>query len=646
MNRFNTGNPLSSLAEEDFYDNSMALDEAMNSTDPTWRDRFGVEKPTIDAALKSAGFMPAGFDFVTGGTLQPGDRNKAVYNPAPNGDNNWYRWNGVFPKEIAVNSRPNPKDENNWVPVELKNRMLRATTNEVANGLASLETYVSVVDRNDTLFKIIPGSVTNPGIEIPAGSGKKAQIVDLENIDIRSLTNNVVEEVLSDSFNGNPLELIPGFQFDRKGLYLQKNGSQYTFTINPVEYIGSGNKKYYVRAGAPTGKDGLTMRTPINFIELKTIYEGLTTKPNSMYIYLLDKVYGKDGYLATFSDFTVSTRLFVKSLREGGSWLTNSVPYTWETINNVSITNPLTDSLDSITDVFNIFDVDNNGIPHYYPEYPAGSSFSGVIRGWSKDPATNKISVKVPVFYTGVVMSGIVISRNNYSSYDPGANNFCLYENINWATARGAQLKTNSGYTQVFNKCKFVFGRNDGLAVVATAGGKTVLNECIAANNGKDGFNYHASGVDTAIKLLAIEINCQAYNSGKYKFATGNTTQHSNNGSTAHDGYSIYRFGGHYFDCEGPVLADVDGCLSHNFDVKVGSPLPTTTGGKTAFSGYDGTNLPYAPKSVKFISCDFYGKYNFSVDLSGTSELKIQNTKLNKIKISGTIKLAEVKNAN
>lgn len=117
MSRFNTGNPIGSISEEDAYDNMVCLDQAMNSTEPTWIDRFGVEKPTIDAALKSAGFMPAGFDFVTGGTLQPGDRNKAVYNPAPNGDNNWYRWNGVFPKEIAANSQPNPKDENNWVPV-------------------------------------------------------------------------------------------------------------------------------------------------------------------------------------------------------------------------------------------------------------------------------------------------------------------------------------------------------------------------------------------------------------------------------------------------------------------------------------------------------------------------------------------------
>ncbi|MGL6283232.1 MAG: hypothetical protein ACRC2J_12565, partial [Microcoleaceae cyanobacterium] len=115
---FNTGNPIGSISEEDCYDNMANLDRAMNTTNPTWRDRFNVEKPTIDAALKSAGFMPAGFDFVTGGTLQPGDRNKAVFNPAPNGDNNWYRWNGAFPKVVPANSQPEPKNESSWVPVD------------------------------------------------------------------------------------------------------------------------------------------------------------------------------------------------------------------------------------------------------------------------------------------------------------------------------------------------------------------------------------------------------------------------------------------------------------------------------------------------------------------------------------------------
>lgn len=178
MSRFNTGNVIPSLAEEDFYDNCLSLDQAMNSTDPTWRDRFGVEKPTIDAALKSAGFMPAGFDFVTGGTLQPGDRNKAVYNPMPNGDNNWYRWNGVFPKEIAANSQPNPKDENNWVPVIIKTGVvereaLRRTYLEVGYNLVegSFEQGGVLVNVNDVLLQERTGKVfSGPAGTVAAGT--------------------------------------------------------------------------------------------------------------------------------------------------------------------------------------------------------------------------------------------------------------------------------------------------------------------------------------------------------------------------------------------------------------------------------------------------------------------------------------------
>ncbi|WAX22170.1 putative tailspike protein [Aeromonas phage AVP1] len=163
---FNTGNPIGSISEEDCYDNMANLDQAMNSTDPTWRDRFGVEKPTIDAALRSTGFMPAGFDFVTGGTLQPGDRNKAVYNPAPNGDNNWYRWNGVFPKDIAANSQPNPKDENNWVPVLIKTgtverEALRRTYQEVGLNLVdgSFEEGGTLQSATDVLLEEKTGKV-------------------------------------------------------------------------------------------------------------------------------------------------------------------------------------------------------------------------------------------------------------------------------------------------------------------------------------------------------------------------------------------------------------------------------------------------------------------------------------------------------
>lgn len=62
-----------------------------------------IDLPTT---LKNAGFKPASFTFVTGGVLTETDYDKAVYNPTPNGDNNWYIWGGTTPKTIPANSTP------------------------------------------------------------------------------------------------------------------------------------------------------------------------------------------------------------------------------------------------------------------------------------------------------------------------------------------------------------------------------------------------------------------------------------------------------------------------------------------------------------------------------------------------------------
>ena len=194
---FNTGNKLPSLDERDLYDNALNLDKAMNSTEPTWRDRFNVEKPTIDAALKSAGFMPAGFDFVTGGTLQPGDRNKAVYNPAPNGDNNWYRWNGVFPKEIAANSQPNPKNENNWVLAHFRigiveKEALRRTYLEVGLNLVdgSFEQGGVLNNQNDVLLQERTGKVFSgkPGVVAAGTNPVSGSFVDVSDVTENKVT--------------------------------------------------------------------------------------------------------------------------------------------------------------------------------------------------------------------------------------------------------------------------------------------------------------------------------------------------------------------------------------------------------------------------------------------------------------------------
>ena len=99
----NTGNDIESNDILDFEDNTVNLDILMNADQDYWTDRLGNKRPTIDYALRMAGFTPAGFDFATGGVLKNGDRNKCVFNQA---DQTWYSWSGDLPYNVIAGSTP------------------------------------------------------------------------------------------------------------------------------------------------------------------------------------------------------------------------------------------------------------------------------------------------------------------------------------------------------------------------------------------------------------------------------------------------------------------------------------------------------------------------------------------------------------
>lgn len=52
MTTYNTGNAVPSADPKDLYDNAQALDEAINSTAPTFTDRLGNEHPTLNRAIE------------------------------------------------------------------------------------------------------------------------------------------------------------------------------------------------------------------------------------------------------------------------------------------------------------------------------------------------------------------------------------------------------------------------------------------------------------------------------------------------------------------------------------------------------------------------------------------------------------------
>lgn len=67
----------------------------------------GQAQKTLPAVLRDAGFSLADFTFETGGTLSLLDVGSLVLWPASvGGDNNYYRWNGTYPKTIPAASSP------------------------------------------------------------------------------------------------------------------------------------------------------------------------------------------------------------------------------------------------------------------------------------------------------------------------------------------------------------------------------------------------------------------------------------------------------------------------------------------------------------------------------------------------------------
>lgn len=172
---FFTQNPIGSSATEDLQDNAISLDYAMNSPAALWQDRFGKQHKTVQQALKDVGFKPAGFDFVSGGTLGIGDRDKCVFYPT---DGYWYSWNGKLPYVVPANSSPTPGGRKGWGVVTRDERViareaLRRTYQEVGLVLVpgSFEEGAVLVNVNDVLLQERTGKVfSGPAGVVAAGT--------------------------------------------------------------------------------------------------------------------------------------------------------------------------------------------------------------------------------------------------------------------------------------------------------------------------------------------------------------------------------------------------------------------------------------------------------------------------------------------
>ena len=122
--------------------------------------------------------------------------------------------------------------------------------------------------------------------------------------------------------------------------------------------------------------------------------------------------------------------------------------------------------------------------------------------------------------------------------------------------------KTDDSIPNIYAKnSRFLYSDRGAGGLSADGVGNAFLQNCHAAYNAKDGFNYHTSVVDSKI----IEINCLGYRNGKL----GSGDQ--DNGSTLHDGMKGIRIGGAYYENVGPNVHDIyTGAQSWNLGLFAG----------------------------------------------------------------------------
>jgi hypothetical protein len=139
--------------------------------------------------------------------------------------------------------------------------------------------------------------------------------------------------------------------------------------------------------------------------------------------------------------------------------------------------------------------------------------------------------------------------------------NITVYlENITFEGGIAAFRMSDGGAGQTpklyAKNCQFKYSTNGNGLTVLTAS-ETILQNCVAAANIQDGFNYHAHN---AIIPKAIEIDCVSRNNGT-------TASDTDNASSCHDGGSILRLNGQYHNCKGPNVVDDAALESWNLGV-------------------------------------------------------------------------------
>lgn len=349
-----------------------------------------------------------------------------------------------------------------------------------------------------------------------------------------------------------------------KFLSVIKDVDGYKFSYDE-KVFGTSFDTVYIDVNAINTGTGNSISYPISLKQLKTNLSSGIYKNKGIYIYILNDLITYEHLCGELTFGAKKVR--IKSLAKGGTWIT--------TYKKPSLSRTEQDGKVLVYDISSYETVISHLVEQTtLDDFGVPKVLLKVEREEDLVSGTYYISgteVKVMPFLLGAntennIYLVIKVEREQGLSFLINGE-YTLIENINFFIHQYATASCwIKGSTTIFpvimlKDCKFLGGEQDSLGLSNQY--IVVCDNCIGTYASKDCFNYHT----TSKNSVAIEVNCIGYNAGgNYKSPTGNQTGHSNNATTAHDGMTVMRFGSIGFNCEGPVLADVNGCRSINYD--------------------------------------------------------------------------------
>lgn len=214
MTTYNTGNVLGSVAVKDLYDNAQNLDHLVNDKQAeTYPDRFGVsrktwhgiEKDNADAITQfksDAREAIIAYGYITIDSFQEGAEltllNQVLRWTLPDGDGDYYRWDGVFPKDVPAGSTPQSTGgigSGAWISV----------------GDAALRSQLAQTD-SSVMIADVPASGVGSNVIKTKYAERDADVYDI--IVTYGQSNSAGEAILSGSTAGFPAPLERSLMFD------------------------------------------------------------------------------------------------------------------------------------------------------------------------------------------------------------------------------------------------------------------------------------------------------------------------------------------------------------------------------------------------------------------------------------------------